>query len=164
MATTLYAVSATKTNFTITLADKREFRFEFDRLTPELLNRAAAHGFKQKIVDAAAIPRDITTGRSASDADKLNAMAEVATRLLTTGEWNTRNGEGGNEGGLLLRALVELYPTKTREALTEWLKKKSKSEQAALRADAKVAPIIARLRAESAPEMDTSAMLDELAD
>lgn len=50
-------------------------------------DQAMIHGYKQKIADAAAISRDTTTGRSATDADKRAAMQEVVDRL-NRGEWS----------------------------------------------------------------------------
>lgn len=133
-------------------------------LTPEIQQQCAMHGLKQKLVDAAAISRNPDTGRSATVDDKLNAVLEVANRLLS-GQWNkTRDGGAGSgNGGLLFRALCQLYADKTPEAIREFLGKKDAKEQAALRALPKVARIIDELRAAKAKDdIDTDAMLDEL--
>ncbi len=132
------------------------------KLTPEIQQAAVMHGLKQKIVDAAAIGRNPENGRSATIKDKYDAMKEVIDRLTTEAQWNkTRAGGAGGSDGLLVRALVELYPSKTLEYIREFVGGKDKKEQAALRANPKVAAIIDRLRAESS-DIDTEALLDEL--
>lgn len=132
------------------------------KLTPEIQQAAMMHGLKQKIVDAAAIGRNLETGKSATIKDKYEAMKEVADRLVNEAQWNkTREGGAGGADGLLVRALVELYPAKSIEELREFVNGKDKKEQAALRANPKVAAIIDRIRAEST-NIDTDALLGEL--
>lgn len=138
------------------------------QLSPQIAAQALWHGVKQKLVDAAAISRNSDTGRSATVADKFEAVREVYERLLA-GQWNkTREGGGGNIGGLLLSALVRMYPAKTVEQLRGFLDDKSDAEKAALRANPKIAAIIETIKAERAAKSggdapDTDAMLDELA-
>lgn len=134
---------------------------------PEILIHAALHGIGQKLVDAAAKPRDTGNGAPATPAEKYEAIRAVYDRLLA-GEWNAPAGSGGgNEGGLLAQALVRLYPTKTREQINAYLAGKSDKEKAALRADPNVAPIIAEIRAAAGKVkgagVDTASLLDELA-
>lgn len=132
------------------------------KLTPEIQQAAMMHGLKQKIVDAAAIGRNLETGKSATIKDKYEAMKEVADRLVNEAQWNkTREGGAGGSDGLLVRALAELYPAKSIEELREFVNGKDKKEQAALRANPKVAAIIDRIRAEST-NIDTDALLGEL--
>lgn len=134
------------------------------KLSDGIQHMAMMHGLKQKLVDAAAISRNPDTGRSATVEDKYNAVREVYDRLLS-GQWNkTRDGgSGAGNGGLLFRALCQLYADKTPEAVREFLGKKDAKEQAALRALPKVARIIDELRAaKSRDDIDTDAMLDEL--
>jgi hypothetical protein len=123
---------------------------------------ALLHGVKQKIVDAAAISRDPATGRSATPEVKFEAAKAVLYRLLA-GEWNKpREGGAGTGGGLLLRALMRLYPTRSRDDLAEFVAAKSPEERAALRANPRVAAAIAELRAEGGEPVDTDGMLAEL--
>lgn len=132
-------------------------------LAADIVTQLTAHGFKQKVADAAAIERDPETGRPATPASKIARMRAVFERLVA-GEWRA-TGEGGVGGGLLFRALCELYDgTKTPEAIREYLAAKSDKQKAALRLNPKVAPIIERLRAEagSGSEIDSDALLDEL--
>lgn len=126
---------------------------------------AALHGLKQKLIDAAAISRDPETGKSATPDDKWAALMAVLSRI-SGGAWNAARGEGGGSGnGLLFRALSRLYPTKTANQLREFLDGKSAKEQAALRANPKIAAIIEEIKAEmekAAPDTDTDSMLAEL--
>lgn len=117
-----------------------------DTLSSDIRDYAALHGLKQKIGDAAAMVRNPDTGRSATLADKRDAMVEILSRLVA-GEWNKRR-EGTATGGYLLRALCILKPEQSREALTAWLAGKSEAEKAALRRNPKVAVVIADLQAE----------------
>jgi hypothetical protein len=140
------------------------------RLSEDVLAQALMHGLKQKLVDAAAMSRNPETGRSATIEDKYTAVAEVAQRLLE-GEWNKRR-EGGATGGLLLRALIQMYAgRKTADQLKEYLAAKSDKEKAALRKNPRVAEIIEHLRVEDAKArgedtagMDLLAELDEMGD
>lgn len=138
----------------------KELTLEFDQLTAEIQRQALLHGLKQKLVDAAAISRNPETGRTATIEDKYDAVKEVYDRLLA-GEWNKRREGGGGTGGLLLQALVRLYPGKTREDLESFLAGKSRSEQAALRANPKVAAVIAEIQAERGA-VDSDELLGEL--
>lgn len=125
----------------------KELNLLVSELAEEIRNQALLHGLKQKLVDAAAISRNPETGRTATIEDKFDAVKEVFDRLLA-GEWNKTRAGGGNAGGLLLQALIRLYPGKTAEELREFVGKLTRAQQAALRANALVAPIIAEIQAE----------------
>lgn len=135
-------------------------------LSADVLRMAILHGLKQKLIDAAAISRNPDTGKSATPDDKWAAVMVVYERLLR-GEWNAVRGEGTGAGnGLLFRALVRMYPAKTQEQLRAYLDGKTKAEQAALRANPKVAAVIEEIKAESAKagNVDSDSLLDELGD
>ena len=142
-----------------------------DELTPAMRTMAMLHGLKQKLVDAAAISRDPETGRSATTADKYRAVKAVYDRLLA-GSWNAMRGEGTGTGtgGLLFAALVRLYPAKTPDALREYLAGLTLAQQAALRKNPRVAPVIEEIKAERAalgdegdePGADLLAGLEEI--
>lgn len=159
----LYIYTADHNGATFNLANGQTIDIKWVDLSDEIKFHLMMHGLKQKVADAAAIPRDTETGRSAADADKIAAMQAVATRLVA-GEWSAvrEGGGGGNAGGLLLRALMQLQPHKSREELAVWLKGKSKSEQAALRTSPKIAPIIDELRAAKTSDIDADDMLADL--
>lgn len=135
-------------------------------LTPAILNEAnqayaILHGCKQKICDAAALPK------GATEAEKYAAMREVYERITSPeGTWN-KQGEGAAfPSGLLFKALCRLYDNKSPEDIRAFLDKKDKKEQAALRANPKVAAIIEEIKAESARDtgIDADSLLSELED
>ena len=136
-------------------------------LSDAMIEQAALHGLKQKIVDAAALSRNPDTGRSATAADKYNAMKEVLDRIMA-GEWNKARGDGSGTGagGLLFAALCRLYANKDAAEIRAFLDGKTAAEQAALRKNPKVAGVIEIIKAErvkAAPEgTDTDDMLAEL--
>ena len=135
-------------------------------LSMDIIREATLHGLKQKLMDCAAIPRDSVTGKSATVADKFEAVLECAERLLSEdGTWNkTRESTGGanNKGGLLPLAVMELTG-KTREDVTVFLEAKTKDEITALRANPRIATIITRLSAaRSKSTIDSEALLNGL--
>ena len=143
----------------MTFKDGKTIELNAGTLSEEIQRTAMMHGLKQKLGDAAAISRNAETGRAASIADKYNAVKEVADRLTTERQWN-KTREGGSGGGsLLLRALCELQPRKTREQLSEWLATKTDKEKAALRASEAIAAKIASYKA---TDIDTESLLAEL--
>lgn len=138
------------------------------RLTPEIQQAAMMHGLKQKLVDAAAISRNPDTGRSATVEDKYTAVREVFDRLYA-GEWNKRREAGTGTGGqsLLLAAMCKLYAGRKTEAeLREWIKGLTDEEQSTLRSSARVAPIIAEIKAardaKKSKGVDADALFAEL--
>jgi hypothetical protein len=156
--TTIYGNS-----LTIKMSDGKEVTVHAHDMKPEIREFAMMHGFKQKIVDAAALSRNPDTGRSATVEDKFHAMMTVIQQL-SAGDWNKRAGDGSaTAGGLLVRALCKLYPLKTLSDIRAFLDGKTKSEQAALRKNPKVATIIDTLREEDVADgIDTDTMLDTL--
>ena len=117
---------------------------------------SAGHGYAQKLGDQCAGLEDVD--------DMVLEVDDLATRLAS-GPW-TMQREGGGFGGtsVLLRALVELT-SKTVEQVKEFLSGKSQAEKMALRASARVKPIVDRLEAEKASKgakVDTDALLAQL--
>lgn len=146
---------------TLSFSNGEALTIRTHELSEEVTRMALMHGLKQKLVDAAAISRNPDTGRSATIDDKFNAVKTVYGRLLA-GQWNaTREGGGGN-GGLLFRALVQMYAgRKTAEDIKMFLEGKTDAEKTALRKNPKVAAIIETLRATPA-NVDTDELLGEL--
>jgi hypothetical protein len=133
--------------------------------SPVILADATLHGFKQKLVDAAAKSRNPETGRSATDQDKFDAVKAIFDRITSPeGAWNAPREGGGNEGGLLARALVTYYGGKhSIEQIREKLAAYDKKSQEALRRNPKIAKIIEELRASKVDtSIDTDEMLSEL--
>jgi len=128
-----------------------------DELTPAMRTMAMLHGLKQKLVDAAAISRDPETGRSATTDDKYHAVKAVYDRLTGPNpSWNAVRGEGPSTGtgGLLFAALVRLYPAKTPDALRDYLSDLTLAQQAALRKNPRVSPVIEEIKLERAAGPD----------
>lgn len=129
-------------------------------LAPTIVELALAHGIKQKGIDAAAITRNPETGKSATPADKWHAVTTVLTRITTTDQWNAPREGGDGGASLLSRALVRFHDgKKSRAEVDAWLATKSDAEKKALRANPRVAAIIAAIQAES---VDDSINSDEL--
>jgi hypothetical protein len=147
--------------------DAGEIVVTLGNLSDNIIEQLAMHGLKQKICDAAAIPRDTETGRSATPQEKFAAMRRVADSLLA-GEWGVKRGDGDGSSGqsLLFRALQRLYPTMAPDAVRAKIAAWDKKQQAAMRKHPKIAAIILEIQAESAAsgDIDTDAMLAELAD
>ena len=129
--------------------------------------QAALFGWSRKISNEAAMSRDPSTGLPASNADKLSAMRSMIEHLESgTVDWSPARSAStrvsGADIGLLVTALMELQPTKTKDELTAWVKSKEPAARSALMLNAKIKPIIDRLRAALASDIDADALLDEL--
>lgn len=146
-------------------ADGRIVSLQVGDLQPHIIADALMHGLKQKLVDAAAIPRNLETGHSATLSDKYNAVKEVADRLVA-GSWNKAAGDGSTgSGGLLLRALFRHYKEeKPMPVLIAYLEKKTDKEKAAMRKIPAIAAIIEQIKAESTDTkgVDAENLLEEL--
>lgn len=150
---------------TVTFADGRVIELDATTVSDEIRHAALMHGFKQKLLDAAAIARNTLTGASASLTDKYDAVQEVYARLTRADSpaWNKGRAEGGGSvGGILKRALMQMTGKPAAE-IEAFLADKSKAEQAALRKNPKVAAIIVELQAAGADDaIDTDGLLGEL--
>lgn len=157
------AISAEINGLTLTIAsaDGERIHLDANSLTREIFEAATMHGLKQKLVDAAAISRNPETGRSATTADKMAAIREVYERLLA-GEWNKRREGGtGANGGLLFSALCRFYAgSRTEAEVRAFIEGLDEKAQAAMRAHAKVAPIIETIKAERAAKRSDVAAID----
>lgn len=148
----LSTVSLAHGQLTLIFADQTNVTLSTRDLSPEILSQALLHGLKQKLVDAAAIARNVDTGASATVADKKEAVMEIHSRLLE-GAWNKGRtaGDGTNgKGPLLLLALQRLQPNRDAAELAEWLKARTDAERAALVKNAKILPHVQAIQAERA--------------
>lgn len=161
-ANTLFGDNVAGDGLELVFANGGRIVIGVSELSEDVIRTATLHGLKQKLVDAAAISRNPETGRSATIDDKYAAVKAVFDRLLI-GEWNATR-EGGTTGGLLLQALVRVYPAKSVDTLREFLAGKSDVEKNALRRNPRIASVIDAIRAESgkAASIDTDEILDEL--
>lgn len=153
----------TNCELVLTFSNGKELKLQPRDLSTEVLNQAMLHGLKQKLVDAAAISCDPTTGRPATVDTKYDAVKEVFDRLLA-GDWNKKRESGTQSGGLLFRALFKMYDGRKSEAeIKAFLANKTEAEKTALRKNERVAAIIAELRLPATSgSVDTDALLDEL--
>src|SRR2546430_6179621 len=96
---------------------------------------ALLHGLVQKISDRAAIGRDPETGASASPEEKFAAMKECADRLMAGGPWNAGSTGAPSAGGLLYRAMRNLYPKawSDKTSLSAYIAEKALSESERLK-------------------------------
>lgn len=151
-ADTPETVKLTHGQLTLTFSDQTTAELATTELSPEILSQALMHGLKQKLVDAAAIARNVDTGASATIADKKDAVMEILTRLVS-GAWNKGRvaGDGtSGKGSILLLALQRLQPNRDAAELAEWLKARTDAERAALAKNAKILPHVQAIQAERA--------------
>lgn len=124
---------------------------------------ARFHGYKARFVDSAAMSRDTKDGASATPATKAAAIRKVVDHLESGVAAWSRVSEGGPKGGYLFEALCKVYGhMKAPTEIRAWLDGLSDKEQAALREDDTVAPVIAEMKAAKpkvASGVDTKALL-----
>lgn len=133
---------------------------KMDKLADEVIERAAVHGMIQRISDAAAISRNPETGKPATAQEKYDAMARLVNHYESgSAEWRIAGGGGVARSSVLLDAMVQLFPNRTRDDLKTWLAGKSKAERAKLAQSSRVRTVIAAMTPVSG---DADAMLGEL--
>lgn len=139
---------------------------DLSAVSEDLRNLAMAHGFRQKISDAAAMPKGDPNN---TPEGKLAAMTAVRDNLLA-GTWAARSSDGsGPVSGIIYRAferwVVEMATAKKAKApdakkIRAVYDAKERKEQLALRNIPRIAEIIEELKAERGPT--TSVDTDEL--
>lgn len=148
-----------------TVAGVATLELELEKLSEEVFKRAAIHGLIQRVCDAAAISRNTETGQSATPTDKYEAMKELVDFYNSgTTEWRrTSSGAGsGENGGLLRKCLVKLYPEKTEERIAEFLKGLTRKEKLALLNTEAVKKIADEFRVKSTNSADAEKLLSGL--
>ena len=162
------AVTSTIEGSVVTVTVNGEaFSVDVSTISAELLQQAALHGFKQKLADGAAISRNSDTGRSATLADKADAVRTIWERITVDGNWNAVRGDGsGGSSSRLVRALMEHFK-KDKATILAFLDPKSKDEKAAAAAHPPVKAIIDHMAATAAAAkvkaagIDTDALLND---
>jgi len=156
-----------KMTLTLTFSGGQEIIIDANKLRPEIRDMAILHGLKQKLVDAAAISRNVENGQPASVADKYAAVKKVADRLMSPdGQWNEGRGAAGEStpksNDILVRALIVM--TGRDEAyVKDFLSAKTKEQRAALKKNPRVVAIIAELTAATVSNgVNTDELLGEL--
>jgi len=153
-----------------------------DRLSPEILRRAACVGMAQvRIIDAAAVPATDADGLIVPRAERLALKRERMSALVAhyetgTTKWNRRRaratgagaGAGAGDGGagLTILALMRVYGNTAEQAeatITRTMEKKGLDRKGALKLWAstdKVAAAIAEIKAERARAGASAANVD----
>ena len=158
-----------KMQLTLTFINGKEIVIDANTLSEEIRNQALLHGLKQKLVDAAAISRNLDTGASASVDDKYNAVRKIADRLTADGaKWNEGRAAGSEPSptagvnNILLRALMKMTG-RDMEYVKAYLGNKTKEQRAALRKNPRVVQIMAELSAATVVNgVNTDELLSEL--
>jgi hypothetical protein len=154
-----------KTELTLNFANGNELRINVNTLNPDIIIQATLHGLKQKLCDAAAIPRDTTTGRTADIDDKYAAVKAVYDRLTGPNPtWNAiREGETKQSGGIFLRAMMVLTGKSHTEAKAN-IEKLTKEQVSALKQNPKVLAKMHELEMAAAKvqAVDSDALLNQL--
>lgn len=127
------------------------------RLSPEVIAAAAINGFRQRLMDAAALKRDTATGKSATAQEKDAAIRKLYDHYLSgTAEWELQRGAAGPRmDPLVVRALMEAFD-KEESVVRAMIEAKSQEKGlkpaeycAAMAELAKVKPIVERMRQEA---------------
>ena len=130
----------------------RKETFAFNSLSPEIRAMLGLHGLTQKLADKAAKE----AGTPANE--KWEGIMLIWEALLS-GAWALRS-EG--QGSMLLRALCEAYPARDKGDLKATLDGWSTAERNAVSRSARIKPILDRMQADKASDIDADALLSEL--
>lgn len=132
------------------------FALDMAKISDTVRDRAAVHGMVQRISDAAALSRTDKEGNIIPAAELAQAKYEAMIALRDhyesgTAEWS-RVATAGPKGGYLFEALCRVYGHKLAPSdIRAWLDGLSDAEQAALRDDDTIAPVIREIKAARAP-------------
>lgn len=133
------------------------------KCTDAIRNMAMLQGFKTKLINGAAIPRDEKTGKSATPGEKLAAIRAIAANLAND-VWSARGTGAVSADTLLMHDLV-LAIVAVRgfavEKVVNFVTGKSAAERQALAAMPKIAEHIAKLRADRS-SIDVNSLEGEL--
>lgn len=98
---------------------------DLGKLGEGVRTRALAHGMKQRIADASAIPRNTDTGLAATPQEKFDAMQSLVAHYMSgSDEWNIGRAAGGGaakESGLTLAAMEKVWPDRDASATVDKL-------------------------------------------
>lgn len=122
-----------------------------------LLAKCAAHGAEQKLGDEIAGLEDVE--------DCVLAIDDLMERL-DAGEWTQAREKSGLAGTSVLARALQQHTGKPMADIKAFLSAKTQAQKVALRQNAAIAPIVAKLEAEKIKKpsnVDTEALLGELA-
>ena len=127
------------------------------RLSREVREAAEINGFRQRLMDAAALKRDTTTGLSITPQEKDAAIRRLYDHYMSgTTEWELQRGaQAPRMDPLVVRAICEAFG-KSEDIVRSMIEAKAAEKGlkpaeycAAMGGLGKVKPIVERLRAES---------------
>jgi hypothetical protein len=137
------------TVITLNFNNGQEIQCDTKLLADNIKQEAILLAVKNKLVDAAAIPCDRETGRSASIEDKVKAVMAVYLRITRAEnpQWNANKtkSEAVDGSTLLVRALMQMSG-KTKPEIEAQLESMTKEQKLVLKKNAKVAKIIMELQ------------------
>jgi hypothetical protein len=158
-------------DLTFTVLGAGAIKLDMGKLNEAILTRAAIHGLKQRISDAAAIPCDPETGKPASPEEKFEAMARLVNHYMTgTADWNLVRaaGEPRESGGKTLQAMMNVYGfaslDKAREVVQKTADKQGITYEKAMatwRNSDKIAAELIRMKAENS-SIDADELLKDI--
>ena len=114
MATIKTTINTTTQTLTIDVTGVGQLQLAMRDVSPANATYAMLHGFKQRVIDAAALSRDPDTGRSATAEEKFTAMQTLVNHYASgTSDWSVRvAGDGaGRESGITIRAVAQVQGT-----------------------------------------------------
>jgi hypothetical protein len=140
------------------VSDNAKLVFHALRASDVCRIRAEMLGFKNRIVDMAAL------GQTASESEKWAAMERIVAHLESGSEdWGLRVARSSSsDDALLVTALMEILGQSDRAKVAATVKSWSPEKRAAVRVRPDVKPVMDRLLAESAADVDTDELLAEL--
>lgn len=152
---------------TWSVKDAGTLALHLDMVHTSNMLRAAIHGFVQRISDAAAIARDSETGKSATPAEKFQAMKRLVDHYASgAAEWSLVREGGGTRAtsgtGLLRAALLLWQPEKGVEAISKWVEGLKPAQVAALLMSKELKPHVDAAREAQLSEAAGGIDADEL--
>jgi len=146
---------------------------DLTKVHSDILERAAIHGLKQRISDAAALPCDTETGLPATALEKYENLSKLVEHYNSgTGEWNRTRvaGEGkGPNAAKTLTAIANVYKLADTDAAKVYVEKTAVkrgieySEALALwRSSDKIKEELARMAAATPSKVNADELLGEL--
>lgn len=174
----IITVEASGTILTLTVLGAGKIAFDAKKASPANRAFAEMHGWKQRLSDAAALPRDKVTGKSATPEEKLAAIkARVEHYESGSTEWNMARA-GGRPASVpptpeeIASVMMEFGRAATIEAAIALLDKLAhkngiarEGAAAMLAADAKYMAAVLANRAKAAPSsIDADDLLSEFMD
>ena len=98
----------TGTTITFDYGTTGKLLFDASRAQPPMRAYAEMHGWKQRLMDTAALGRDTTTGKSATDAEKIKLQGELISYYENGAESWTRKANVVDNTAVILQAICLL--------------------------------------------------------